>query len=292
VAPFLPVNLSLKKILPLPPENIIANDFYAVPRDGGGTFLAVEPDGSSKTLELPFPLKGDDRVYRFKRATIFAGSSLFESGGRLWWDAVKFADNSDGLYPWDHLMVTHDSKEAIVRDKRSGKKTHHFKRALSLLDSASSHFGHFVIGTLPKMRILRQATRAEPLTLIVDQSMPPRFLESIEHLNPGADVEFLRPGETATVDELIVPETLKYFPDVTLEWVNREIRRRTDVVGAFPNASAEVRLAGSALIARHDEGEAGDQRYFSEASMLELNTMNAPIEVIGGAVTLPELPPA
>jgi putative transposase len=35
--------------------------------------------------------------------------------------------------------------------------------------------------------------------------------------------------------------------------------------------------------------EAGERRYFSEASMLELTTMNFPTEAIDEAVILPEL---
>ncbi|MEC5152561.1 transposase-like protein [Cryobacterium psychrotolerans] len=74
-----------------------------------------------------------------------------------------------------------------------------------------------------------------------------------------------------------------------LERVNKEIKRRTDVVGVFPNAAALLYLAGSVLTEQHDEWEAGERRYFSEASMLELATMNNPIEVIDEAVILPEL---
>ena len=49
-----------------------------------------------------------------------------------------------------------------------------------------------------------------------------------------------------------------------------------------------MRLVGSVLIEQHDELEAGERRYFSEASMLELATMNNPIEVLDEAVILPE----
>jgi Transposase, Mutator family len=53
-----------------------------------------------------------------------------------------------------------------------------------------------------------------------------------------------------------------------LERVNREIGRRTDVVGVFPNDAALLRLAGSLLIERNDEWLVS-RRYLSEASMAE-----------------------
>jgi transposase-like protein len=75
-----------------------------------------------------------------------------------------------------------------------------------------------------------------------------------------------------------------------MERVNKEIKRRTDVVAGLPNPAALLRLAGAVLVEQHDEWEAGDRRYLSEASMAELKAMDrtpeAPIEE---AILLPEL---
>lgn len=68
-----------------------------------------------------------------------------------------------------------------------------------------------------------------------------------------------------------------------LERVNKEIKRRSRVVGIFPNSAAVIRLVGAVLIDMHDEWIAGDRRYLSEGSMAKLydigdNDGNAAIE--------------
>ncbi len=67
-----------------------------------------------------------------------------------------------------------------------------------------------------------------------------------------------------------------------LERVNKEIKRRTDVVGTFPNPAALLRLAGHVLIEQHDEWDGADRRYFSEHSMKLL-------DVTEEEVAIPEL---
>jgi len=56
-----------------------------------------------------------------------------------------------------------------------------------------------------------------------------------------------------------------------LERLNREVKRRTDVVGIFPNTNSLLRLSACVLIEAHDEWQDSDRRYLSEASMALLN---------------------
>lgn len=105
----------------------------------------------------------------------------------------------------------------------------------------------------------------EQLTEIADK-LTPRFPVVAAMLTEAAT-------DVTAFTAFPVAHWRKIWSTNPLERVNKEIKRRTDVVGIFPNEAAVTRLAGAVLLEIHDEWAIAERRYLSEGSMMMLDVL-------------------
>ena len=100
----------------------------------------------------------------------------------------------------------------------------------------------------------------------------------------GHDARRRRRGPAAFTS-FPVADWRKLWSTNPLERLNAEIKRRTKVVGIFPNDDAALRLVTAVVVETRDEWAVAERRYLSEESMAKLTQPNTANEEATLAIT-------
>ena len=137
---------------------------------------------------------------------------------------------------------------------------------------------HFMRNALAKVSKGHAEMVALAIRTIFTQPTGPGVREHVEIVAATLDQQFpavaelLRDAREEITAFADFPEAhwRKIWSTNPLERLNREVKRRTDVVGIFPDDASLLRLSSCVLIEAHDEWQVSDRRYLSEQSMAQL----------------------
>ncbi len=136
---------------------------------------------------------------------------------------------------------------------------------------------HFMRNALSYVPKAAQGLVATTIRTVFAEPDPARARAQWRHVADGFRDRFER---LATLMDDAEDDVLAYLGFPPEHWrqiwsnnpqerLNREVKRRTDVVGIFPNAPAVLRLVGAILGEQHDEWQVG-RRYMSAESLAKL----------------------
>jgi len=143
------------------------------------------------------------------------------------------------------------------------------------------HFMRNLLATVP------QGAREAVAAIVRTVFAQPDHATAMAQLKKVADGLRTRFGRAAALLEEAAEDVLAYrlFPSEhqrqlhstnVLERLNKEIKRRSNVVGIFPSAQSTLRLVGAVLLEQDDEWAVADRRYFSAESMKQLTAPALP----------------
>jgi putative transposase len=130
---------------------------------------------------------------------------------------------------------------------------------------------HFMRNLLSRVPRSMQRAVATTVRTIFDQADAEqvheqfgRTLNQLEERFPAA-AELLEEAGPELLAFAVYPPAIwrQLWSNNPIERLNKEIRRRTDVVGIFPHRAAAIRLIGAVLCEQHDEWISAERRYLS-----------------------------
>ena len=137
---------------------------------------------------------------------------------------------------------------------------------------------HFMRNLLTRVPKSQQPIVASIVRTVFDQSTAAtaesrisEVVDQLRRLAPGA-AQLLDEAREELLAFAVFPQEhwRKIWSNNPIERLNKEMRRRTDVVGIFPNRAAIIRLVGAILAEQNDEWAVG-RRYLSLESLTKID---------------------
>jgi putative transposase len=143
-------------------------------------------------------------------------------------------------------------------------RVHFLRNALGLVPKPAAQM---VAATIRTVFVQPEAATARETWRKVADSFRQRFPRVADLLDEG---------EADVLAYLAFPNEhwRQIWSNNPLERLNREVKRRADVVGIFPNQAAVIRLVGAVLVEQHDEWQVC-RKYFSAQSLAKLTGKDA-----------------
>jgi putative transposase len=137
------------------------------------------------------------------------------------------------------------------------------------------HFMRNVLAKVPKASAEMVAAAVRTIFAQPDADHVTAQMDEITHMLAGQFPDVAAMLADAREDLLAfaafpVVHWKKIWSTNPLERLNGEIKRRTNVVGIFPNDASVLRLVTAVVVETHDEWQVAERRYLSEGSMAKL----------------------
>ncbi|MEQ1731455.1 MAG: IS256 family transposase, partial [Vicinamibacterales bacterium] len=194
------------------------------------------------------------------------GLDVGDSENETFWKEFLTDLNDRGLA--GVRLVISDAHAGLVKAIRRCFQNAGWQRcrvhAMRNLLAAANHRHRQVIAALIRTIFVQPDTKTATAQLraVVEQLRPyaPGVAERLEQMET----------DLLAYTAFPVAHWSKIWSNNPIERLNRELKRRTDVVGIFPDKASVIQLAGALLVEINDEMVAAERRYIAAASVADL----------------------
>ena len=203
------------------------------------------------------------------------GFGVYANESRATWTDFLLGLKKRGLTGL--LMITSDAHEGILSAVAKVFPTVPWQRC-------QFHFIRNITDKAPKKYQAGLRTELQEMfnckTIAEARKICDRIMDDYRDVAESA-VACLDEGSESSMTVMLLPAWLRRFYRTSnqIERLNKELKRRSKVIGVFPNEDSVMRLMGSVLIERHDAMLAG-RAVFSKESLASLLKSDVPAKLI------------